>query len=291
MELLASPDSVNTRTKNGHTPLHIACARYKLEIIPIFIKFNCDRNIIDNEGNTALHIAAAKSLEMVRLVLDSGSINLPNKNGDTPLHIACLHQLWDIIIYLTVEYGCSVDLLNTNSDSAFHILLNNYQINDSRASWEIKKSVLWLISISLIDKKNNDGDTLLHIACKKADEQTVLFLLESLSCELDSINAFSGITPLHFVRYRGFTKVVKLFEPYCSKPVKALTDVSFISEEFKFVSGDTPLHIACRTGNFDIVKYLLISGHKEALKCCNSLQELPIHLACYKSKAMIVISS
>ena len=55
----------------------------------------------------------------------------------------------------------------------------------------------------------------------------------------------------------------------------------------KFVSGDTPLHIACKLGKVAIIKHLLKTGHKDALKVFNKLQELTFHIACSRSQATV----
>ena len=286
VKILATQDNVNQIcTRSGNTPLHIACSGNDNQgIVKVLLGFNCNHTITNIEGNTALHIAAASSLEMVKLIVTADCVNLKNKEGDSPLHIASRHRRWDIIIYLIEEHNCLVDVLNNNSDSAFHIMLNQ---NDSYVFEPSILVILSLVPTSIIDIKNNYGDTLLHIACRNADEQTVLFLIKSLGCKLDLVNKFTGITPLHLACYRGFTEAVKLLDSYTTSKVtlQAVTDES---EDTSYVSGDTALHIACRNGNYNILMVLLRVVHKEALNYHNKHKDLPFHIACRQRKKITI---
>jgi ankyrin repeat protein len=285
VKLLANQDNVNQICiKSENTPLHIASGCYSPEIVKVLLEFNCDRTKPNREGNTVLHIAAANSLEIVKLVVTSEGVNLQNKKGDTPLHIASRHKRWDTMIYLIEEHNYLVGILNTNSDSAFHIMLDLF--NDSYILIP-SLSILSLIPTSVIDKMNVFGDTLLHIACRKADEQTVLFLIKSLGCKLDVVNQFSGIAPLHLACYRGFTEVVKLLDSYTTSNI-TLQAVTEASEDAKYESGDTALHIACRNGNCDILKVLLSFRHKEAFNHHNEHKDLPFHIACYQNNFKMI---
>ena len=63
-------------------------------------------------------------------------------------------------------------------------------------------------------------------------------------------------------------------------PSAKIKDATLLPNDLKCLSsGDTPLHVACRKGNIDVIKHLLNSGHIKALKCSNDRCELPIHLA------------
>ena len=289
VKILANQDNVNQIcTRSGNTPLHIACSENdNQEIVEMLLDFNCDHTIINKEGNTALHIAAASSLEIVKLIVTSDCVNLKNKEGDTPLHIASRYGCWDTIIYLIEEHNCLIDVLNDNSDSAFHIMLHS---NDSYILEPNILSILSLVPTSIVDIKNNFGDTLLHIACRMANEQTVLFLIKSLGCKLDVVNKFTGITPLYLACYRDFTEVVKFLDSHSTSKV---TLQAVVSDELEYawpsyVSGDTALHVVCRNGNYDILTVLLRVGHKDALNYHNEHKDLPFHIACRQRKKITI---
>ena len=239
---------------------------------------------MNSQGDSPLHIAAGTSLEVVKLVATSDNVNMQNNSGDTPLHMACKNQKHDIVLYLLQELKCSAENLNTDSESAFHILVSNWGYTDyslfyytSHASTEELEPLLSYMPQSLRDIANKTGDTLLHIACRNGQHFVVELLIKSLGCNIDSVNKFSGATPLHFACNRGSLKMIKLLSK-CN-PTSQITDISCLPKDIKFVRDDTPLHIACRNGDSQIVRCLLQNGHSKALNYPNSLKELPIHLA------------
>lgn len=79
---------VNGQDWLGNTPLHIACAGRKIEIVSALLKFKADVNIENRDGDTPLCIAASfGNPEVLRLLLDAGA-NPNHKNGQ-PYFRAC----------------------------------------------------------------------------------------------------------------------------------------------------------------------------------------------------------
>ena len=272
------PNIVNDK---GELPLHIAVAQSEMKIIEHLAKLNPENvNKCTNNGDSPLHIACQNgtSLELVKLIATSDNTNIQNSDGNSPLHIACSGKDLNIALYLLKELKCSVELLNEESETAFHILLNNNWSYD-HSSTELQKSLLSYIPRHLKDVTNKSGDTFLHIACRKSyyESDVVAYIVETLGCKVDTINEHSGATALHFACSIGLLSVVKLVSQ-CD-PTAQIKDVSYLPKELGFVSGDTPLHVACRKGNIKIIRHLLRSGHSQALNCQNDLKELPIHLA------------
>ena len=276
-ELLASTENVNKCTNSGDSPLHIACKslRVNLKATNMLLGLHSITSIPNNQGNTPLHVAVTKSLEVVKLVATSDNTNVQNHNGDTPLHIACCGENMDIVIFLLEELKCSVEILNKDFESAFHILFNNWHYH--ACSSELQISLLYYIPQQLKDKSSKTGESILHIACRKADHKVVMYLVETLKCKVDAVNKHSGATALHFACKRDSLIVVQLVTG-CN-PTAQIKDVSYLPKETELVCGDTPLHVACRESNLDVIRHLLRSGHSQALNYFNDLKELPIHLA------------
>ena len=275
IELLASNENVNKCTNSGDSPLHIACKTNNLDATNMLLGLHSNPTIPNNQGNTPFHVAVTQSLEIVKLVATSGNTNLQNHNGDTPFHIACSGENMNIIIFLLKELKCSVEILNKDFESAFHILFNNWHYHD--CSSELQKSLLNYIPQHLKDISSKTGETILHIACRKANHKVVMYLVEMLMCKVDTGNKHSGATALHFACKRDSLSVVQLVTG-CN-PTAKIKDVSYLPKETELVSGDTPLHVACRERNLDVIRHLLQSGHVQALNYFNNLKELPIHLA------------
>uniref|UniRef100_A0A5S6PWS9 Bm4752, isoform c n=1 Tax=Brugia malayi TaxID=6279 RepID=A0A5S6PWS9_BRUMA len=100
--------------------------------------------------------------------------------------------------------------------------------------------------ISRVHKKNERGETPLHVAARKGEHQLCKKLIE----EGAVINArdYAGWTPLHEACYHGHFKVAKLLLSY-DADVNALSDCD-----------DTPLHDAVTSGNEKLVWLLLHAG-------------------------------
>ncbi len=300
-----------SQNNTGDSIVHMACRYLKHELLHKILESNDDYSeamLIQNcDKDTPLHVAANKSVKLVKLVATSENIDMQNNNGDTPLHIACqfLNQklttggpgyydpetqsiywitardVWPTIYYLISHMKCSVELVNKDGDSPFHILLGQVLTKCSI------DPLLQYIPKPLCDRKNKNGETLLHIACRKANAATVLYLIEMLKCKTDLIVECSGATALHFASSRDFLNPIRLLSDCC--PVTQIQNTSSLPKECDFVCGDTALHIACRKGRDHVASCLLKGAHKEALNMANSQNELPFHLACYHGEKMVKV--
>ena len=307
---------VYSQNNTGDTIVHMACQHVKDDFLRKILESNNDcseaMSIQNSDKDTPLHVAANKSVKPVQLVATPENINMQNNDGDTPLHIACqfLDQKsktgpyylapndplqksragtyyltsdgsLDIVYYLIFQMKCSVELLNKSNDSPLHILLGKALTKSSI------DPLLQYISKPLCDRKNKKGETLLHIACRKANAATVSYLIETLKCKTDLIVDSSGATALHFACFRDFVRPVRLLSDCC--PITQITDTSSLPNDFNFVCGDTALHIACRKGNDRVIRNLLEGAHVKALDMRNSLNELPFHLACHHGETIVKV--
>lgn len=100
--------------KFGGTPLHWSRSR---EVICALIE-NCDINALNFDGRTALHVMVMrKRLEcVVALLSHMASVNIVDKEGNTPLHLAV--DL--VIVQALIGFGADLNARNWKSKTPLH---------------------------------------------------------------------------------------------------------------------------------------------------------------------------
>ena len=263
----------------GALALHIACAVGSLRIARLVSK--CDVNTgLSNEwdfrsmklvpGDTPLHIAClCNSIEIVKYLTEECCCDpqIRNLEGDTPLHIACQYKEDMIVKYLIEECHCDPQIQNCQGVLPLHIAFakksplmiklvkwhpHNGDIVTVRHLIEDKHvvcyQVLRWIASYLRDNQDEDGNTILHIACGPCVDvsQSLLVvkcLIEERYCSPCVLNN-EGELPLHVACSQQALEIVKLVSN-CDVSSKIKT------------TGDTPLHIACKNSTVEVVKYLI----------------------------------
>ena len=105
-ELLKHDTFVNAQDNEKSTPLHVACKRGNIQIVKLLIEKNAFINIHDKLGLTPLHVAIKnKNPEIVQFLVQKSNCNLnvKDKNGKTALDMAIEENLFDIAKILSKE--------------------------------------------------------------------------------------------------------------------------------------------------------------------------------------------
>ncbi len=137
-DLIQKGAPVNTKDKDGRTPLHYAIEYNNFEAIKILVENGCDINSQDNFGNTALmetvypkgHIAGNKILninEVVKYLLKyNAEVNVQNNDGQTALMFGCHTKE---IVKQLLDKGADVSLKDNSGETAIDYA-NNYMDNE-----------------------------------------------------------------------------------------------------------------------------------------------------------------
>ena len=294
---------VTSKDKQGWTPLHYACYYGHQNIAAYLInKHNCNCLIQTLNGETPLHLACSAvcceeiALQVVKFfTLEcKHDVNMRYSNGTTLLMYLLDHRPAAIIIahHLIVECQCDLSLKNNDGDTALHI-----------ASITCNKEAIRLIiqagalGSHVTSATNKSRDTPLHLACKFGGcKDTVQLLISSQPSCLYEINETSH-TPLEVAEIYNQRKLIVplVYAMYdnpavsrntplhiachsqCIYLAKMIIDMNF-NVTAANIFGDTPLHIATRTGNFKLVKLLIESGNCD-VDSRNHNGDTPLHEA------------
>ena len=190
--------------------LYQACEHDSVDLADILLtEFNLDpSSILDDQGNTPLHIAALCGYkEMVSLLLTKYNcyVNCRNAKEQTPLHLICSQRLSDPIerlIKLFVSVcGADVTIRDGNGDQPIHISAQAGCTN--------------VITTLIVDydcnphSKGFKNRTLLHQALERGHTSTAKALIEVFHLSVHSTDN-GGNTPLHLSSLSGHPESVKL---------------------------------------------------------------------------------
>ena len=254
------------------TPLHIACRNGSTEIVKYLIKEkHCSTNTTNHNDQLPLHLACEHgSLELVKLLSNHCDVNAKTQglslsslglDGDTPLHIACRKGSTEIVKYLIKEKHCNPNTTNGSGKLPLHLACE-------RGSLELIKLVSDWCDVNARGRGWLKRDTPLHIACRKGPSEIVKYLIEEKHRNPNTMDVNDQLL-LHLACEHGSLGLVKLASDGC--------DVN--ARGGGRLKRDTPLHIACRKGSTEIVKYLIEEKHCST-NTTNYSGKLPLHLAC-----------
>ena len=206
--------NINKIDNDGQTALHIACTSKNMNYIQALTQQpTCDLNIQDDNGDTALHIAACSewnSAEKIQCILDSGRCdpNITNKEGYTPLLLAITKSKFKSVEMLLKCTKCNPNIQDTSGNTALHLFIDRMFIN-------IEPFIR--CANTDINIQNREGNTPLHIAMiREVPNRIVEMLLHYHHCNVGIANNESK-TPLQIAVRNGRLNVVNMMVQNCSQ--------------------------------------------------------------------------
>ena len=157
---------VNIPNSSGYSALHISFRKGQMNIIDMILNgaANLDLNQVDSEGHdTVLHLAIkAEWKELIeKLIVKGADINVRNKFGNTPVHLAALNmrKCGRIAHEMVSQEGTNVDVVNRTGNTPLSLMLTMS---------DCPEDMLWLNKMiprtHIHDVVGNKGNTLLHLA-------------------------------------------------------------------------------------------------------------------------------
>uniref|UniRef100_A0A158PNG3 ANK_REP_REGION domain-containing protein n=1 Tax=Anisakis simplex TaxID=6269 RepID=A0A158PNG3_ANISI len=254
-EMLSNDERIDLSITDRH-PIHLICAVLqhgfnvllfavkdsKVAIFSKLLSMGADLYSTTNDRRSIAHIAAMYSNEeMVECILSKG-VDLSRTAGphsQLPLHYACCRSS-------PRGYRVACLLLNARDERLYEdrekCLPINYAILYNNIP--LIKKLLERNTQQQIKHVDGNGDTLLHLACRKSEDEIVQLIVDRGGFDVNQTNAM-GWTALHEVACNGDEKALKIM-------IKLQADANIHDQEDR-----TPLHVAAERGHTQVAEMLI----------------------------------
>ncbi|XP_065186745.1 ankyrin-3-like [Sycon ciliatum] len=261
---------INAATGVSGAPLlHRAAYCGHSDLVNYLLQNGASVALVDNEGDSAIHYVCLKDLaeryhaQALHLLLAyGGDASLPNKKGDTPLHIAA-RQGFNHRVHMLLENGADRSAVNKRGELPLHRACGNPDAHMTVCM------LLDGVPKSVVNRATEEGWTPLMYAAKAGAIEIASFLVEQQADV--NVRQRAGFTALHFAVQCTKTNVrlelCDLLLQHSACP-NAPAGSSML----------TPLHWACANALSDVCKLLLEHGadpHQKDMEGDTSLALIP----------------
>ncbi|XP_021277253.1 ankyrin repeat-containing protein At5g02620-like [Herrania umbratica] len=179
----------------SETPLHVSSMLGHVNFVQELLNLNPElASELDSHGCSALHLAAAKGhLEIVKELVrvDPEMCMVRNQDGKTPLHLAAIKGRVKVVRELVRGRPESAQVVTERDETALHLCVGSNRLLGLKSLVEeIGKD-----DDVLVNQKDCDGNTVLHIAVAKKQIEITKFLLTVPGLDINAINK-NGFTVL-----------------------------------------------------------------------------------------------
>lgn len=175
------------------TPLHIAAMLGHLDFAQALVHYKPELAAeVDCRGSSPLHLASANGyVGIVKLLLqvNSDACLARDEEGRTPLHLAIMKGRVDVAEELI---RVAESTLNATGQMFLHLAVKYNRSNCLKMPVELAGE-----SQNVLNARDNNGNTILHLAASLKQTETVKYLLEA-KVTADAVNS-NGLTALDMV--------------------------------------------------------------------------------------------
>lgn len=263
---------------------------------------------------SAQQLIAENRVEEAKALFDAkADINSADENGNTALHIAAKINDGNLVTFLILK-GADTTLKNYNSETALHIAIDNdcYEaartlaligndifIHDGNNITALEKALAksdayYDIMITTHSGKIRDvsGQSIVHYFIKTHNEKALSYCIRK-NIPID-VKDENGITPLRLaledfdndISVRNAAELLKAgAEPVNGKYSYFEDAVLSRNMSLRISDGQTPLHAAASLGHMAIARYLVANG--ASVKAQDISGSTPLHSAVRKGNTQI----
>ncbi|KAJ5075949.1 no mechanoreceptor potential c isoform d-related [Anaeramoeba ignava] len=258
---------VDTETKHGETPLHIASRNGWTDLSLRLIELGASVNKTTKAGWTALHYAAKYGhLKIIQLLLSKGAhIDILTRFRTSPLHLAARGGHSDVATFL-LEHGSSVNLKNNGDATACHLAVIH---NDPKIL-----SVLVNYGADFAIQDAN-GDSPAHL-CVRFDSLDCFLVLQKLSVDFFNLKNSLDLSVFELAKQLQKNNFVKIIHQQKSAP-KNPSNLQISTapiESSRTNDGYSAQKVSVNTRNFSFQE--IISSIQNTLESKDSNRENPL---------------
>ena len=267
--LLARGVNIESKDDNGVTPFLFACSYRQLETARYLLDKGADLKATNNNGFQALLYAViGGNVELVQMLIDR-KVDVNQKTDDqgiTPLFSAASFGR-DEIFRLLIDNGAKINIKDIHGATPLSWALNPFSIEEARLLIEKGADV---------KARDDFGQTPLHQVAGRGTISVAQLLLDH-GADINAVD-INGWVPLTNACWAG-PEIVKFL---------ILNGAEVNPPEYKdtttncFVAPTTPLHLAARDGELEIVKILVENGARINIR--NREGETPLYLAASRGR-------
>lgn len=184
------------------------------KIWEIFHKFKLHNLLLlqNRQGETCLHLAAAlnKGKILMELLHYGADSNAVDQNGDTALHVAVKKNYEECVATLLLNDKIDLNILNDNGFAPLHLAIKNKNLNAVKMI-QMKALASKVSCFSIVETKH--GNNALHIAIESGAKEIAEYILRNHLIKSSAKN-LSGHTPLFLANALKDSELVKLLLKY-----------------------------------------------------------------------------
>ncbi|KAF5480470.1 hypothetical protein F2P56_001218 [Juglans regia] len=183
-------------TSFTETPLHIAALLGHLQFTKALLKRKPQLvEKVDSSGRTAFHLACAEGHTQVVKALLQANMDMclvSDQEKRIPLHLAAMRGHLEVIKELRIAHPGSISQVNLYGDNVLHLCVR-YNCLDA-----LKLLVESVNDEDFVNSKDNDGNSILHLAVMLGQTKTIEYLLSmpQLKRKANAKNRIGNMTAL-----------------------------------------------------------------------------------------------
>ena len=284
--LTASPDVVNETNMDGHTLLHIAAWYRSIEFCSVLIEKNPQAvRTTDYNGRLPFHHSCSdNNLETVEYLFNlyPGSIHIPDGYGSYPIHLVCsgggeIDEMFEVARFLLQHDQGAVLIPDEEGYLPLHIACEDGELAIAVLVFNAYPEAIFIRATGGTEQTPLDIARSLHNRVVESFLETQLEFIRQ--AREDTVQDNEGNLPIHralrseYVPVVGTIKLMLASNPACTRMANNLEMI--------------PLHIACQSGNLDIVK-CLVEANEDSFQLHDMKGNTALHIACLAGKTDVI---